>query len=126
MRWFLLEGCGGQVTPQQGAAVVKSPLDRGDGKRKKVGDARDRPLLVIKQEQDGAVVGRKNGKRAGKPFVVVVAGEGVGGVFDLLGGGEGKFAASGKQRAVHFGWLDGVGAVVFRADAQGAVPRDGV
>ncbi len=114
------------MASQQGAAVVQPPLDRGDRERKEVADARDRPPLVVEQEQNSAVVGREIGKRAGEPFMVVVAGERVGRVFGPPGGGEGKFAAFGNQRAVYVGGRDGFGSAVLRADTQRAVPRDGV
>ena len=111
---------------QQRAAVVQPPLDRGDGKRKEVADARNRPLLEVEQEQNGAVFRLEGREGVCKPLVLRVPFVRAGRVLARAGGSHRQFVALGDQRAVNFGRLDGLRAPVFGPDAQRAVPRDGV
>lgn len=114
------------MTAQQGAAVVQPPLDRGDGEGKKVADARDRPLLEVEQEQDGAVLGLEGRQGVCEPFVFIVFLVRAGRVLARAPGSHRQFVTFGDQRAVYFGRLDGLRAVAFRADAGRPVPRDRV
>ena len=108
----------GQAAAQQCARLVQPPFDGGNGERQEIGDARNRPLVVVAQFQHRAVFRPERRQRLGYLFVLAAAR-----VF--LGRAGAQFAAVGKKQRVHLRRGCRFGALGLACHTPRPVPGDG-
>ncbi len=99
--------------------MMEPPFYRRLGEQKKLGDAHDRPILVVVEVKGRLIVLRQLGQRGVEMRVFAL-------LRVLLRRVRGQGRALRQNEIVHLGRLDGLAAPLPRADPPRAMARDGI